>query len=277
MTSQLPPPSSLVGLRLDGGWELKSLVPPGKTGGNFSLGYVAVRGDGTEGFVKVLNYERAARHADPPGEFQRLVNAHVFERDLVDRCGAKGLSHVVRGYAHGSLTVPPMPLPVMYIIFEMAYGDVRKAFGFAAELDAAARLRMAHNAANGVRQLHAMDVAHQDVKPSNLLVFDFLERDLGLSKIADLGRASDRDERAAHDNQRVAGDPAYAPPEQLYGEVRASFEERRLACDLFQLGSLIAFLVSDLSINTRLTQHLDPHHLFENWGRTVLPTCCRTS
>ena len=42
-----------------------------------------------------------------------------------------------------------------------------------------------HHIATGLFQLHSAAVAHQDLKPSNVLVFDH-----SISKVADLGSAS---------------------------------------------------------------------------------------
>jgi len=52
---------SLEGRTLDGGWRVGNRVAMsvGATGGNFSVGYEAVREDGLRGYVKALDFSLA--------------------------------------------------------------------------------------------------------------------------------------------------------------------------------------------------------------------------
>ena len=59
----------------------------------------------------------------------------------------------------------------MYIVFELASGDIRAEIERLPNFDLAWCLRSLHNATVGVQQLHSKDIAHQDIKPSNVLVF----------------------------------------------------------------------------------------------------------
>lgn len=265
---------ALVGVTLGGQWTVESRLPPASTGGNFSVGYMGSTADGRRAFIKVLNFGAAFRDADPTGALQRLTEAYNFERDLVERCGSGRLSRVVMAYGHGTEQLSSSPLPTSYIVFEPADFDVRKALDLDRDIDMAAKIRMAHHAALGLKQLHSLGIAHQDVKPSNLLVFGGQSQADTRSKLADLGRASDRNIAAWHDSFTIAGDRSYAPPEQRYGEVYPSFSERRIACDIYQLGSLISFIMTGITINARLKLHLHPSYAPENWGGTyaeVLP------
>lgn len=257
---------ALVGVTLDGRWTVDSRLPPSMTGGNFSVGYLGSTADGGRVFIKVLNFEAAFRSADPTGVLQRMTEAYNFERDLVERCGSGRLSRVVMAYGHGTEQVSASPLPTSYIVFEPADFDVRRALDLNRNIDMVAKLRMAHHAALGLKQLHGLGIAHQDVKPSNLLVFSDGQSSGNQSKLGDLGRASDRDVVAWHDSFQIAGDPSYAPPEQRYGEIYTSFAERRLACDVYQLGNLIAFIMTGVTINARLHLNLHPTYAPENWG-----------
>lgn len=273
-TASLFNADALLGATLGGRWTVQSRLPPARTGGNFSVGYLGSTLDGHGVFIKVLNFDAAFRSVDPTGTLQRLTEAYNFERDLVERCGSGRLSRVVMAYGHGTEPSPASPLPTSYIVFEPADFDVRKALDLDRDIDIAAKLRMAHHAALGLKQLHGLDIAHQDVKPSNLLVFSDASTNHRQSKLADLGRASDRGVAAWHDSLVIAGDPSYAPPEQRYGEVYTSFAERRIACDIYQLGNLVAFITTGVTMNARLKLHLHPSYAPENWGGTyadVLP------
>ncbi|KRE65668.1 hypothetical protein ASG92_16950 [Arthrobacter sp. Soil736] len=269
MSSSLSVPiEPLVGLDLGEGWTIEEALPRpiGATGGNFSLGYLAKNTDGRKGFVKVINYEGIFRSPDPTRFMQEITEAYNFERELVQKCTSRRLSRVVAAYHHNSLPAPPThSFPVSFIIFERADGDIRGLLDDVGDLELAVRLRMVHNAANGIAQLHSIQVAHQDIKPSNLLVFNPLP-DLGrTAKIGDLGRATDQQRSAIHDGYVIAGDPSYAPPEQCFGEIPTSFEQRRLACDIYQLGSLLTFVLSDVTMNALLHTFLDPTHSPQNW------------
>jgi serine/threonine protein kinase len=237
------------------------------TGGSFSLLYNGSNSsNGRKGFVKVLNYYGALRSPDAPQEVQNLTGRYVFERQLVDRCGERNLSRIVKAYSHGQKSFEPWGLlPVSYIIFELATSDVRRALDLSDSIDLATKLRYAHNAASGAAQLHSLGIAHQDIKPSNLLVIPDERTAAEGSKLADLGRASDRNSSAWHDNFAIPGDRTYAPPELRYGQVPYEFDKRRIASDVYQVGNLIAYLLTAETVNQRLLVHLDAAHRWGNW------------
>lgn len=89
-----------------------------------------------------------------------------------------------------------------------ADGDVRNHLAVAEKIELAWLLRSLHHVATGLYQLHSARVAHQDLKPSNILVFD-----KKLSKVSDLGSASIREVPSPRDEAPFAGDSTYAPPE----------------------------------------------------------------
>ncbi len=110
------------------------------------------------------------------------------------------------------------------------------------------------------RQLHTAGIAHQDVKPSNVLGVD------SRFKLGDLGRASRRGETGPFDHERCAGDPNYVTPEQMYGFQLTDWDARRRATDLYHLGSLMLFLLTGVSATAALYNHLAPAHLPPPWG-----------
>ena len=111
-------------------------------------------------------------------------------------------------------------------------------------------------------------MAHQDLKPSNVLVFDEAE------KIADLGRAWHNLRGSPHDAMTCAGDMGYAPPELLYGFTSANSNERRYGADFYLLGSMVFFMFTGLRANALLFITLAPEHHPKMWKGTyqeVLP------
>jgi serine/threonine protein kinase len=163
----------------------------------------------------------------------------------------------------GKITIPGVVgiATVQYIIFELAEGDVRVQMDAAQGFDAAWALRTLHQIATGLRQLHGIGAAHQDLKPSNVLLFNGRTS----SKVADLGRAAVRGQRPPHEDDVVAGDPAYAPPEVLYGEPPADWAARRMGCDAYHLGSMIVFFFTTGSMTPLLLSFLDRTHWPHQW------------
>jgi serine/threonine protein kinase len=261
---------SLEGIHLDGEWVVDRKVPrpPTATGGNFCVGYLVSHPDGRRGFLKALNYAMAFRISfDTVAVLNQLTQSFMLERDLLRHCGDSGMSHVVISITDGVAHLDGYPIPtVNYIIFELAKGDVRAELDKVAISDTVFRLQCIHHVAVGLRQLHNRRIAHQDLKPSNVLVFDdIIDTRSRVSKVSDLGRATAATRPAEHDDFPIAGDYTYAPPEQLYGWATQEFGPRRLACDLYQLGSLVVFMFTGVTLNAALNMELLPIHSWNNW------------
>ncbi|HYO75124.1 MAG TPA: hypothetical protein VE010_01575 [Thermoanaerobaculia bacterium] len=226
---------------------------PTDTGGNFSVSYAVERTDGRRAFLKALDYSAALRRRDAARVLQLMTESYNFERDLLDDCERRGMSRIVRVYGSGTLLEADFGHAVDYLIFEPADGDVRRALDAMEEFDAAWALSACHHAAVAVQQLHTAHVAHQDIKPSNLLTFGRTA-----AKLGDLGRSSKRGVAAPHDDYPVRGDPAYAPPELLYGQVDPEWRVRCQSCDLYLLGSLMLFLFTRTQATAEILRRLPP-------------------
>ena len=265
LTGAPTPAEQLIGRELTNGWMVQELVdrPKNATGGNFSTSYIVRSVNGERAFLKAMDYRRALQAPDPAKTLQVMTAAYNFERDLLEKCMVNRLSRIVRVLDGGTLAAQagdPSSV-VQYLIFELANGDIRSFVDFGQAFDNAWVLRMVHQASAALRQLHYAQIAHQDIKPSNVLVFS----DKG-SKLADLGRAFDRQSTSPHDELSYAGDPTYAPPELLYEEIHQDWKIRRLACDMYLLGSLIVFFYTGVSITHLLFKRLDKRYHHSNWG-----------
>ena len=169
------PAETLVGLSLPGEWYVDSILyrPPTSTGGKFSVGYLVVNEDGRKGYLKALDFSSAFQQPDPPRALQDMTAAYNFERDLLAKCKERRFGRVVTPLADGSVSAPGNFGPlgkVSYLIFELATGDVRKEVSQWERFDLAWALRSLHQSATGLNQLHSAEIAHQDLKPSNILV-----------------------------------------------------------------------------------------------------------
>lgn len=250
----------LVGKTLNGKWYVKKMFDRGEnpSGSFFSIGYVAER-DGREYFLKAYNLGRffnqneSGSFMDSIGE---MTNAFRYERDLSEHCKGKKVTRVafVRDYGEEyfkDYTFGNVP----YLIFDLASGDVRKALEFSENLDYAWRFKSLHDVSVGLKQLHKIKVSHQDLKPSNILLFE------EGSKLGDIGRSTCEDIDSVYNEMSFSGDWHYSPPEVMY----RSSSLNSYAFDCYMLGSLTVFYFTGISMNTLLFQHLAKEHRAEFW------------
>jgi eukaryotic-like serine/threonine-protein kinase len=270
--TKLPASASLEGLVLQTGWTVTKALKPGSeaTGGTFSNAYI-VKMDGVEGFLKAFDFSDAFQNKNVLEALNAFTTAYLYERDLLLYCREKRLRKVVVAIEHGETQVPDfdsMNGRVFYLIFHLADGDMRQQIALRGRFDGQSCVQALHDVAVGMFQVHRHMIAHQDLKPSNVLVFK------NEFRIADFGRASRKGYPAIHDDFKVAGDYTYAPPEQLYGFCHPEWIVRRFGCDLYMLGNLAAFMFTGVNITALLFARLDSQFHPELWAgsyKDVLP------
>jgi serine/threonine protein kinase len=266
------PAERLEGLELQGGWIVGPLEARSHlaTGGNFSQSYRAKHSDGREAFVKAIDFHKAfTKGTDLTRVLQRVTEAFNFEVNMVEFCAKKRMDRIVKAIESGTIEVDSSALgKVPYLVFEAADRDVRSHLDHPSTGPSVAwKLRSLHHVTTGLKQLHAADVSHQDLKPSNVLVFNANAEDR-VSKIADLGRASRFDGFSPFDHMEWPGDPKYAPPEVHYSFIDPDWHHRRIAYDLYMLGSLISFLFLRTTATAALWQALENPFLPPHWNGT---------
>lgn len=272
MVDNLTPAKRLRGRLLGGGWKVLEPIemPSFATGGHFSQCYLVESAEGTKAFLKALDYSKALDSPDPARALESMTVAYNFERDLLAKCQERGMDRVVRSLGDGSIRVEETAAGVVqYLIFELADRDIRSHLALVGQIDVAWKLRCLHHMATGVWQLHGARIAHQDLKPSNVLVFE--QR---ISKVADLGRASYQGHGGPSDEHDCAGDLGYAPPELLYRYIDPDWTRRRIGCDAYLLGSMVVFLFTGLSTTSMLMNELHESHRWQSWAGSfdeVLP------
>jgi serine/threonine protein kinase len=256
---------TLNGERTGREWFVKEQIQfaEGISPGHFSVGYRVEDATGRSAFLKATDLRMAA--LGEAGFLQKLkdkVDAHTFERSLLDHVRGANMDRIVVALDYGNVEQVSngAMYTVLFLVFEFAEGgDLRRHVNQNKSLDMISLLNVCHNLANGIRQLHSGDICHNDIKPGNLLVFD-----QDLQKLGDLGRATAPMFSAGHDNLICAGDPQYAAPEQLYGAggdyFGSSTLDVRKAGDLFSLGSIVHFLLCKRMITPELLHRLD--HVF---------------
>lgn len=233
------PSQSLLGKNLANGWVVVEMVAPGPaaTGGTFCSRYFVER-EGERAFMKALDFSRALKEENWTEALQECLQEYHFERDLYIKCRDKKMTRVVVPIDHGTVDSghPGQLGNVPYIIFEVAEnGDFRQVVSGSVGVGVKWIIDALYGIALGLFQLHQSQIAHQDLKPSNVLIFKDSE-----SKLSDLGRASDMSNPFKWDGCRFAGDVNYAPYEIYYGWRVTEFGHRYVV-DLYMLGSLIVF------------------------------------
>ncbi|HMF02037.1 MAG TPA: protein kinase [Terriglobia bacterium] len=237
--------SNLVGKTING-WIVEKKLPKSidTTGGAFSSGYV-VRNEkeGTVAFMKAINIAYAVNMFGASVNRIDLINQITtdfkYERDLLDFCGKSKMDRIVVAIDSGEYVDKTDPYFVPYLIFELCEeGDIRRHKRMS-DPGLAWRLRIFHGVCVGIKQLHSKDIVHQDLKPSNVLVFESEK-----SKLADLGRSSQKGTKADFDDH--CGDLGYTPIELQYRQFDSDWDIRRKGADLYMLGALFAFLTANV-------------------------------
>jgi serine/threonine protein kinase len=269
------PSEQLLGQTIGSGWVVKNRVSryPGQTGSTFSVGYI-VEKDGQQAYMKAMDYFDAAFAADIAAKLQQITSIILFERNLLNICLREKLTKVIRLIETGQFTpsghVGNLMAATEFFIFELAQADIRKTLTYNGFADAAWNLRSLHQIATGLDQLHRHDMAHQDVKPSNVLVMTAAAPSARAApiKLGDVGRASLRGQTGPFDGLKIAGDHQYAPLEAHYDFTSPEWVDKRDACDCFLLGSMVTFLFAGTGMTQLYLLNLDAAHYPGTWRGT---------
>lgn len=259
---------NLLNRTLKTGWIVKEKIEKtdNQTGSFFSVCY-KVEKEGEICFLKAFDFAKFLAISEHGNKIVDVMNemltAYQYERDLSEHCKNKHVTKVSFVKEAGEEVVTGFSISIVpYLIFDLADGDIRKRLDFSAKLDYAWRLKSLHDIAVGLKQLHQIEVSHQDLKPSNILVFN------SESKLGDLGRSMCRDIDGPYNKRPFTGDNTYAPPEIMYGYYEKDWLKRVFATDCYLLGSLIVFYFSGISMSALLRKHIPDNFSWEKWKGT---------
>ncbi|SDE21377.1 Protein kinase domain-containing protein [Mucilaginibacter pineti] len=259
---------ALEGKLLKNKWKVKKRIEPkaGGTGGFFSVCYLVSDGD-REAFLKAINFKAFFQLFSGRSIIEILseqTNAFKFEKELLLRCKSKNLTKVSTILDEGEELVAGFTIAnVPYLIFELADGDLRSRITFNNDVELAWKLSSLHNVSIGLKQLHGIDIGHQDLKPSNVLLYES-----GItSKIGDLGRSLCEHIDAPHEGDgNFTGDFSYAPPEFLYRFIEQDWSKKIRATDLYLFGSLVAFYFTGMNMTALIGKNIDRQFRWDKWG-----------
>ena len=252
------------GTRHHGSWHvLKRMdLPKISSGGGVSIGYHVRHETGRDAYMKASDLDLLTNQTRSMLERAEVaIQLHVWERKILDHCQGNNMDKVVTAIDYGDeiRTHNGIREPLFFLIFELAKCDARVQANRLMRFDHTWSMIALHNLAIAIRQLHGGEVSHNDIKPSNLLVFDRL-----LQKLGDLGSATSPSMQSIHDEESCPGDPRYAAPEILYHDSsvepqKRAFEKRR-AGDIFLLGSMTHFFITGVMVTPAILMHMSPVH-----------------
>ena len=185
---QLSAVNDLEGKTLKSGWKVtkKFKAKPGSSGGNFSVCYSTEKEDGEKGFLKAINVLTFLNDddVDLPMAMAEALNTFNFEKHILEKCRENNLNKISKLLDAGSENLDGYLIKnVNYLIFEKANSDVREFINYTNQIDFTWKLRSLHNIAVGIKQLHNHEISHQDIKPSNVFVFENEVSKLGRSRM----------------------------------------------------------------------------------------------
>lgn len=258
----------MIGYTFQSGWKVIRVHSKSQssTGGVFSMCFDVER-NGKICFMKALDFNQYITRGqelkeDPVKSMQNMLNQYEYERKLSVICQRGRVNHVVYVIDSGNEYVEPLHnMLVPYLVFEMADYDLHHILDITDNLDFAWKMKSLHDVASGMYHLHRLGITHQDIKPSNILLFN------KETKIGDLGCSScESIEENPFIDRLFTGDHNYAPPERLYNYPLDDKNKQKYLTDCYLLGSLIVFYLTGVSMNALVLKYLPQYLAPDNYN-----------
>lgn len=247
------PAARLLNMDLCDGWKVTEKIESAetKTYETFSVLYVVESTSQEKAFLKAMDFESDFKPGTVVNRLRNTIKNFDHECDLLEKCA--GLSRIVNLIGSGDTpTNPKNDYEVAYyLIFERANGSVATLMAGQTDLTVGDFLLLMHQTTVALQQLHNSQIAHLDIKPSNILIFSQKG-----AKLADLGRSIQKCSPSPFDNDLCVGDRRFAPLELRYSHHQPLWDTHRVGCDLYLLGNILYFLIVRQSITQSLGNKL---------------------
>ena len=253
-------------------WKIieKRIKDKNDSSGCFSSCYIVENENGEKAFLKAFNYYYVfgAPNTNSMDLLKMMSQNFTYERDLLKYCEDSKMKRVVTAIETGEYKEEGEIFPVPYIVFEIAEGSL-KTINNLLEPDLSWKLIAFHGALLGLSELHSAKIVHQDIKPSNILIFG-----KNYSKISDLGSATQFENDSNWNTDNHMGDMRYAPIELIYGYFSSDWNTRRFGADLFMMGGILVYMISGVNYLSLLVSNLPdsikPHN-YEGTYKEIIP------
>lgn len=242
----------------------EQIVSPDATN-KYSLFY-EVSKDGVSAIMKVLDYDKCLNATcldgakDQDDLLAREASAFHFETELAKNCSGKHMGNVIRYLDSGELRLPGYVVRnVSYIVYEMSEGKIGDFLQFSSKSDfmadlglLVAKLKSLHQVTKGVKQLHSHFIAHHNITPFSIEVFDSntLVKVGGLQK----SRTQQVNLHSPTSARLFDGDYTFAPPEAFFGYKISDDMATYYQIDTYMLGNLIVYYLSSMNLTTLISR-----------------------
>ena len=246
------------------GWKVgKSIVNNDRTA-QYALFYEVSNEDG-DAIMKVLNYEKCHNGSldgalNRDALIAREVGAFHFESKLAKECAGSHMGNVIRYIDSDIVELPNYAIrTVSYIIYEMSEGKIGDFLQFSSKSDFVVdlgmlveKLKSLHQVTKGVRQLHTHLIAHHNITPQSIEVFE----DNTLAKVGGLQKSRTRQEllQSPVSARLFDGDYTFAPPEAFFNHKMTEEMSTYYQIDNYMLGNLIVYYLSMMNLTTLINQ-----------------------
>ena len=256
-----------------GGWTVYKSIENVDSTAQYSLFY-EVSKDGVSAIMKVLNVEKCLNPPSLDGAkdqndlIARETSAFHFERALAEQCAGSHMGNVIRYLDSGEVMLPNYIVKnVHYIVYELSEGKIGDFLRFSIKSDFVAdlgllvdKLKSLHQVTKGVKQLHTKLIAHHNITPLSIEVFD----DKSLYKVGGLQKSRTRQ---AILNSPVSaklfdGDYTFAPPEAYFGYKISEEMSTYYQIDTYMLGNLVVYYLTSMNLTTLISTKC-PYTLLE--------------
>ncbi len=228
--------------------------------GSFSVAYLAEStSDNQKAFLKATDVDLMT---DPNGasgyRFLAILQSFDAEMQILNKCQGNRMDRIVSPLDSGQTSLVSkegVQQPVIWLAQELADADAKILRAKITTYDFDWTAKAMHNLATAVQQLHSSGISHNNIRPSALLSFG-----PSVHKLGDLAHAISPDFFSMHAEQDCIGDPRYAAPEIIYGFTSGKIVRARQRNDLYLLGSVGFFLVTNTMLTPKIFSLLSPQH-----------------
>lgn len=266
--------SDLIGKTI-GRWTVVDRIKNEDISFRYSLLY-QVECDGTKAFMKVIDSEKCNNGPLEDGIgrndlISRETTAFKYELKAAKQCAGSHMNNVIRYLDSGETEVEDYMIPtVTYIVYELSEGKIGDFMTFSSKASFVADLGLLkdklwslHEVAKGIKQLHTNLIAHHNITPHSIEVFEGNSK----YKLGDLHHSKSlQDDLQSPENYKLYnGDFTFAPPEAFFAYRIPDDMTAFYQIDTYMLGNLIVYYLTGLNMTALLNRYL-PYTLKE-WAR----------